>query len=67
MNKYKVTATSMQTLFVEIEAETEQEAWNKGCDMCGGCYEADGDPDWEYSEVYLIEGKEPEDDDKEED
>ena len=67
LNKYKVTATSMQTLSVEIEAETEQEAWEKGCDMDGGDFEKDDDPDWEMSDVYLIEGKEPDDDEEEED
>ena len=66
MPKYKVTATSMKTLFVEIEAENKQEAWEQGCDMDGGCFEEDGDPDWEMSDVYLIEGEEPEESDDEE-
>ena len=61
MPKYKVTATSMKTLFVEIEAKNKQEAWERGCDMDGGCFEEAGDPDWEMSDVYLIEGEEPED------
>ena len=69
MPKYKVTATSMKTLFVEIEAKNKQEAWERGCDMDGGCFEEAGYPDWEMSDVYLIEGEEPEDkeDDDEED
>ena len=60
MPKYKVTATSMQTLSVEIEAKNKQEAWERGCEMDGGCFEADDNPDWEMSDVYLIEGEEPE-------
>mgnify|MGYP001255754097 CR=1 FL=1 len=60
MPKYKVTATSMQTLSVEIEAKNKQEAWERGCEMDGGCFEEDDNPDWEMSDVYLIEGEEPE-------
>jgi hypothetical protein len=66
MPKYKVTATSMKTLCVEIEAKNRQEAWEQGCDMDGGCFEEAGDPDWEMSDVYLIEGEEPEESDDEE-
>ena len=66
MPKYKVTATSMTTLFVEIEAANKQEAWEKGCEMDGGYFEERGMPDWEMSDVYLIEGEEPEESDDEE-
>jgi hypothetical protein len=66
MPKYKVFATSMQTLFVEIEAENEQAAWDEGRAMDGGCFEEDGSPDWEMSDVELIEGEEPEDEDDDE-
>ena len=65
MPKYKVTATSMKTLFVEIEAKNKQEAWEQGCDMDGGCFEESG-YDWEMSDVYLIEVEEPEESDDEE-
>ncbi len=68
MPKYRVTATSMQTLFVEIEAENQWVAWEEGSLMDGGCFEEAGAPDWEMSDVYLIEGEEPkESDDEEED
>jgi len=66
MPKYKVFATSMQTLSITIEAENEQAAWDKGREMDGGCFEDDGTADWEMSDVELIEGEEPEDDDEEE-
>ena len=63
MPKYRVTATSMKTLFVEIEAKNKQEAWEEGCEMDGGSFEDDGMADWQMSDVYLIEGEEPEDED----
>jgi len=66
MPKYEVTATSMTTLVVEIEAKNKQKAWEKGCEMDGGCFEERGTPDWEMSDVYLIEGEEPEESDDEE-
>ena len=66
MPKYKVTATSMKTLFIEIEAKNEQEAWEKGCEADGGDFEEDDMADWQMSDVYLIEGEEPEDEDDDE-
>ena len=66
MPKYKVTATSMKTLSITIEAKNKQEAWEKGCDADGGDFEDDGTADWEMSDVYLIEGEEPEESDDEE-
>tara|TARA_E500000081_G_C6078392_1_gene326497 strand:- start:339 stop:545 length:207 start_codon:yes stop_codon:yes gene_type:complete len=66
MPKYKVTATSMKTLFVEIEAKNKQAAWEEGCDMEGDQFEEDGMADWQMSDVYLIEGEEPEESDDEE-
>ena len=66
MPKYKVTATSMKTLFIEIEAKNQQEAWKIGCEADGGDFEDDGMADWQMSDVYLIEGEEPEESDDEE-
>ena len=66
MPKYKVTATSMTTLFVEIEAKNKEEAWKKGCEMDGGYFEESGS-DWEMSDVYLIEGEEPKEEDETDD
>ena len=66
MPKYIVTATSMKTLSITIEAKNKQEAWEKGCHADGGDFIEDGYPNWEMSDVELIEGEEPEEDDDEE-
>ena len=54
MNKYKVTASSLSYYTLEIEAESEDEAFALGKEADGGSFKPDGQADWVITNVELV-------------
>ena len=51
MKKYRITASSISYYTLEVEAESEDEAWRIGKDADGGDFSPDGDGDWDIVDV----------------
>jgi hypothetical protein len=51
MNKYKVTASSLSYYTLEVEAESEDEAFALGKEADGGSFEPEGEGDWVITDV----------------
>jgi hypothetical protein len=51
MNKYKITASSLSYYTLEIEAESEDEAFALGKEADGGSFKPDGLGDWVITNV----------------
>jgi len=51
MNKYKITASSLSYYTLEIEAESEDEAFALGKDADGGSFKPEGEGDWVITNV----------------
>ena len=54
MNKYKITASSLSYYTLEIEAESEDEAFALGKDADGGSFKPEGEADWVVTMVELV-------------
>jgi hypothetical protein len=54
MNKYKITASSLSYYTLEIEAESEDEAFALGKEADGGSFKPDGLGDWVITNVELV-------------
>ena len=54
MNKYKITASSLSYYTLEIEAESEEEAFALGKEAYGGSFKPDGQADWVIINVEQI-------------
>lgn len=51
MKKYRITASSISYYTLEVEAESEDEAWRIGKDADGSDFSPDGDGDWDIVDV----------------
>jgi hypothetical protein len=57
MNTYRVTASYITYCYAEVEAESEDEAFDLARDMDGGEFDSDSneDGDWNIESVQIIE------------
>jgi hypothetical protein len=54
MKTFKVMAAGISYVYCLVEAEDEQQAWDKAREIDGGDFEDDGYGDWRIDSVYEV-------------